>query len=142
MDTQPVPSASASVGAAPSSMGALRRPTVPSPPGAICDPVKDSAVCSPDGTTQQSCSMGRWQTVFACDGPEGCKGRGDKLVCDVKRPVNEGDPCTMGINPPRCNNSQDLMACVFGKWKKTTCSAPGKCLAATMDMPAGCRVSQ
>jgi hypothetical protein len=133
------PPPSASAGPIASGRAGLRLPQLPAHPGTDCDPEKDAAVCSPDGTSQMSCSLGHWQLVHVCDGPEGCKGRGDKLVCDLK-PVNEGDPCTGGINPPRCNNAYDVMACVFNKWKKTTCSPPGKCQAATTDMPAGCRL--
>ncbi len=95
-------------------------------------------MCSPDGTTQMSCSLGMWQAVYLCDGPAGCKGTGDKLVCDLK-PQKEGDPCTGGINPPRCNDGQVLMSCVNRKWVKTTCQAPGVCKGATLDSPAGCR---
>ena len=136
-DAGPAPSASA----APSGSGRLGiLPPGAAHPGAgsQCNPAKDAAVCSPDGTTQMSCSLGMWQAVFLCDGPAGCKGSGDKLVCDLK-PVKEGDPCVSGYNPPRCNDVQVLMSCVNKKWVKTACKAPGKCLPATTDSPAGCR---
>ncbi len=109
------------------------------PPGGECDPAKQAAVCSPDGTTQLSCNMGKWQTVHLCDGPNGCKGSGNDLVCDMK-PVKEGDACTGGLNMPRCNDGQTLMQCMNGKWKKLVCSLPGHCRPPADDMPAGCRL--
>jgi hypothetical protein len=104
-----------------------------------CDPTTQAAVCSPDGKTQLSCNMGMWKTVHDCDGPAGCKGSGDDIVCDMK-PAKEGDPCTGGLNMPRCNDDQTLMQCMFGKWKKLVCSAPGHCRPPKDDMPAGCRL--
>src|SRR5208282_161660 len=46
-----------------------------------CDPRRDAAVCSADGKEQLSCGLGMYVTVQICDGPAGCKGSGDDLVC-------------------------------------------------------------
>jgi hypothetical protein len=103
-----------------------------------CDFRKDAAVCSPDGTQQMSCAFGMLKTVQICDGPAGCKGSGDNLVCDLKH-VDAGDPCTMGISPPRCNSASELLQCLTGKWSSLICSAPGTCHPPTSDSPAMCR---
>jgi len=122
-------SASASVGT-----------TVTVPSGRVmgrCDPVKDAAVCSPDGTAQMSCGQGRWMTVQLCDGAKGCTGRGDDLVCDQKK-VKAGDACTPNVSLPRCNDPKTLMRCMKGKWVQTLCAPPGKCHSQTIDSPALC----
>ena len=103
-----------------------------------CDPRKDGAVCSPDGKSQLSCGLGDWITVQLCDGPAGCKGRGDDLVCDVK-PVKAGDPCANGMSPPRCNGTRELLQCKSGKWASLVCSGGGTCRPPTSDMPSSCR---
>ena len=104
-----------------------------------CTPAKDAAVCSPDGKAHMSCGLDQWITVELCDGPAGCRGRGDGLVCDVKH-VEAGDPCTMGVSPPRCNSPHELMMCKSGKWVSLVCSPPGICRRPTSDMPSSCRL--
>jgi hypothetical protein len=103
-----------------------------------CNPKTQAAVCTPDGTAQMSCGLGEWKMVRQCDGPAGCKGSGDDLVCDVKH-VTEGEACTGGLNPPRCQGPQVLMQCLKGKWARLVCSPPGTCQEPTPDMPASCR---